>query len=194
MQKLKITYIPINRLKPDNQNPRNITGQSLERLQRSLREFGFVDPVIARRKDHKVIGGHQRLAAAQADGETEVPVIFIDISDERLKLLNVALNNPNLQGEFDWKELTRYLDGLEDIQLAGFDQAEFETFVRNLAVSDDFFADDAVDELVEQKNGQQQITFLFTKTQIQPVNKAIKQLGKQEVTQEISQLCQKLAA
>ncbi len=62
---LEITQLPIENLKPDPANPRRISDEELEALTRSIREFGMVQPVIVRRDDNVVIGGHQRLLAAR---------------------------------------------------------------------------------------------------------------------------------
>lgn len=64
-QQIEIEQVPIGELRPDPANPRRISDQELESLTRSIREFGLVDPVIARREDKTVIGGHQRLLAAR---------------------------------------------------------------------------------------------------------------------------------
>ena len=70
---LTIEQVPIEDLRPDAFNPRRISDAELEALTRSLQQFGFVDPVIARRADKTVVGGHQRLLAARRLGYAEVP-------------------------------------------------------------------------------------------------------------------------
>src|SRR5437870_1456314 len=62
---LAIELLPIDELRPDASNPRRISDAELEALTRSIREFGLVDPILARREDRVVIGGHQRLLAAR---------------------------------------------------------------------------------------------------------------------------------
>ena len=89
---INIEYIEIGNLKPDPANPRRISDQELEALTRSIREFGLVDPIIARHEDKMVIGGHQRLLAARRLGYKAVPVVFVDLSQEQARLLNIALN------------------------------------------------------------------------------------------------------
>ena len=54
-ESVKIEYIPVSELHPDAANPRRITDEQLESLTRSIREFGLVDPVIARQEDNTVI-------------------------------------------------------------------------------------------------------------------------------------------
>jgi hypothetical protein len=67
---LTVEQVPIDQLRPDPANPRRISDEELESLERSVREWGFVQPVLARRKDSTVIGGHQRLLAARRLGLT----------------------------------------------------------------------------------------------------------------------------
>ena len=45
---LQVVQVPIDDLHPDPANPRKISAEELDRLTRSLPEFGFLQPVIAR--------------------------------------------------------------------------------------------------------------------------------------------------
>jgi len=56
---LAIEQVSIENLTPDPANPRRIPDAELEALTKSIREFGLVDPIIARSEDKTVIGGHQ---------------------------------------------------------------------------------------------------------------------------------------
>src|SRR5512137_83488 len=105
VQQIQIEQVPIVDLRPDLANPRRITGQELESLTRSIREFGLVDPIIARKQDCTVIGGHQRLLAARRLGYRTVPVILVDITQEQARLLNLALNK--ISGSFDQELIAR---------------------------------------------------------------------------------------
>lgn len=69
-------WVPIERLRPFEGNPRKIGASSLEKLRRSIEEFGFTNPILAQRGADLVIAGHQRLKATQAAGLREVPVIY----------------------------------------------------------------------------------------------------------------------
>ena len=91
-QDIDITHLPIEDLRPDPANPRRISDEELESLTRSIREFGLIDPIIARKEDKVVIGGHQRLLAARKLGMKQVPVVLVDLSKEQARLLNLALN------------------------------------------------------------------------------------------------------
>ena len=78
---LSVEEVPIDLLHPDPANPRRIGEDELDSLTRSLRRFGFVQPVLARREDRTVIAGHQRLVAARRLGLTTVPVTWLDSID-----------------------------------------------------------------------------------------------------------------
>ena len=132
---LTIEHVSIGELRPDPFNPRRISDDELEALTRSIREFGLVDPIIARREDKIVIGGHQRLVAARRLGLETVPVIFVDLSVEQAKLLNLALNK--ISGDWDQELLARLLADLQaapdvDVTLSGFGEDEVANLQKSL--------------------------------------------------------------
>ncbi len=132
---LSIELVSIGELRPDPFNPRRISDDELEALTRSIAEFGMVDPIIARRDDRAVIGGHQRLVAARRLGLEAVPVIYVDLSSEQAKLLNLALNR--ISGNWDQELLARLLADLSeapdiDIALSGFAEDEIAKLLKSL--------------------------------------------------------------
>jgi DNA modification methylase len=134
---ISVEQVPIDQLRPDPANPRRISADELDSLERSLRQFGFVSPVLARREDRTVIGGHQRLLAARRLGLTTVPVTWLDISVEQSRLLNLALNK--ISGSWDDALLARLLADLQtnaevDLSLSGFDEDEIKDLLRSLEV------------------------------------------------------------
>lgn len=134
-----IEQVPLDDLRPDPANPRRISDDELESLTRSLRQFGFVQPVLARREDGVVIGGHQRLVAARRLGLITVPVTWLDISVEQARLLGLALNK--ISGSWDDQLLARLLADLQgntelDLSLAGFGEDEVKDLLRKLAATE----------------------------------------------------------
>ena len=131
---LQIERVPTDRLRPDPANPRRISDAELDSLTRSIQEFGLVDPILARRVDLTVIAGHQRLVAARKLGLTTVPVVFLELSEERARLLNVALNK--ISGEWDQELLAQLLADLRgqeaDLTLSGFADDEIKTLLKSL--------------------------------------------------------------
>ncbi len=135
--KIEIQHVPIGDLRPDPFNPRRISDAELESLTRSIQQFGMVDPIIARHEDQCVIGGHQRLLAARRLGYATVPVIFVELTVEQAKLLNLALNR--ISGDWDNELLARLLSELGeapevDITLTGFEEDEIKNLLRSLNV------------------------------------------------------------
>ncbi len=134
-QPIRIEQVSVATLRPDPANPRRISDEELESLTRSIRQFGLVDPIIARREDKTVIGGHQRLVAARRLGMKTVPVVFMDVSAEQARLLNIGLNK--ISGSWDQELLARLLADLQavpgvDLTLSGFSDDELHKLLRSL--------------------------------------------------------------
>lgn len=134
-----VEQVAIDLLRPDPANPRRISEDELDALERSLRQFGFVQPVLARREDQTVIGGHQRLVAARRLGLTTVPVTWLDVSVEQARLLGLALNR--ISGSWDEQLLARLLAELQttpdlDLSLSGFGADEIQDLLRSLEARD----------------------------------------------------------
>ena len=134
-QQIQIEQLPIDELRPDPANPRRISDQELETLTRSIREFGLIDPIIARKEDRMVIGGHQRLLSARKLGYKTVPVVLVDLTVDQAQLLNIALNK--ISGSFDQELLARALGELKqvpeiDLSLSGFGDEELKKLLKSL--------------------------------------------------------------
>ena len=131
MTNLVIEHVDPASLTPAPYNPRTMTEDARARLKRGIMEFGLVDPLIVRRADRLIVGGHQRHAVALDLGLATVPVVFLDdLDDNRAATLNVLLNNPAAQGVWDFPKLSEILSSLDsmglDATLTGFDLAQLE--------------------------------------------------------------------
>ena len=127
MPQLKLAHVPLAKLKAAAYNPRHMPDEELQALARSMAEFGVVDPIIAN-KDGTVIGGHQRLKAAQLAGIESLPVVYVDLPKDKEKALNLALNR--IGGEWDEAKLRTLLEELAasdlDLELTGFSVDELD--------------------------------------------------------------------
>jgi DNA modification methylase len=132
-----------------------MSDEELDSLDRSIRQFGFVQPVLARKDDKIVIGGHQRLLAARRLGLATVPVTWLDLTVEQARLLNLALNK--ISGSWDEQLLARLLADLQatpelDLSLSGFGEDEIKDLLRSLEVREkrerveSFDLDEALEE------------------------------------------------
>jgi len=142
-RRLKIEYVDSHTLKPWKGNPRIMSREDHEKLKTGMREFGdiieggIVDPLIVRRRDNLVIGGHQRLEDILKLGLPRVPIVRIDISDRRMKALNVTLNK--IHGDWDQDKLAevlKELDGTDLGEVTGFDQEEIDRIIANIPTPD----------------------------------------------------------
>lgn len=113
-------------------NPRKIAPDQLAALRRSLRTFGAVEPVVANRRSGRIVGGHQRVKAAQAEGIAELPVVWVDLEPVAEKQLNLALNR--ISGEWDDAALAKLLEelGSSALDLTGFDSSEVDELVAKM--------------------------------------------------------------
>lgn len=130
-----VEWVEPSRLVPFEANPRQITDAERENLKRLLRTYGFRLPIVARREDGLIVGGHQRLHIAVRDlGYDTVPVAWVDgLTDEDAAALNIALNNPEAQGSWDMKRLATIVAELDahgyDATLTGFTDAKLEDII-----------------------------------------------------------------
>lgn len=126
---MKVEQVEISKLKAAKYNPRQISGRAMQGLAASLGRFGIVQPVVANSRNMTVVGGHQRIKAAERLGLSKVPVVWVDLPDDQEKALNVALNSPAIAGEFtdDLQQLLDSLagiDGYDDLLLADLEVVE----------------------------------------------------------------------
>lgn len=88
----------IAKLRPADYNPRVMSRARIDGLKTSMTQYGILDPAVANLRTGKewkgdgkrgpvVVGGHQRLTAAQELGRTTYPVAFVDVGpdDERVR-------------------------------------------------------------------------------------------------------------
>lgn len=123
-----LKLVPINSLVPYVNNARTHSPKQITKLRSSLREFGFVNPIIVDRS-FSVIAGHGRLIAAKEEGFTEVPCVFVDYLTEAQKKAYIIADNRYAEDAGWDEELLRLeiesLQGMEfDVGLLGFEPAE----------------------------------------------------------------------
>lgn len=133
---LPAEYNPRKDLKPGD--------AEYEKLKRSITEFGYVEPVIWNKTTGRVVGGHQRLKVLMDMGIIEVECVVVELSEEKEKALNIALNK--ISGEWDKDKLALLITDLQgtdfDVSLTGFEPAEiddlFKDSVKDGLKDDDF--------------------------------------------------------
>ena len=128
----EMQLVPIDKLIPYVNNARTHSAEQLNKLRSSLREFGFINPVIIDR-DFNVIAGHGRILAAKAEGITDVPCVFVDyLTPAQKKAYIIADNRMALDAGWDEEMLKVEIEALQaedfDLGLTGFDEKELACF------------------------------------------------------------------
>lgn len=122
--------VNIDRLVPYARNARTHSKEQILQLRSSLREFGFVSPIIAD-KELNIIAGHGRVLAAKAEGLTEIPCVFVEhLTEAQKKAYILADNRLALSAGWDEELLALEFADLKDLGfdlgLTGFDEKEIE--------------------------------------------------------------------
>ena len=150
ISELEVVRIPIEELKPYDNNAKLHTREQIGAVEASIREFGFRNPVIAWHNEDgiaEIVAGHARTTAARNLGMEEVPCIFVDdLTDAQRRALTLADNQTTMMTGFDEDMLAYELDVLAD----EFDMADFG-FADSLgeAIEDVDVEKDEVPEVVE---------------------------------------------
>lgn len=113
-------------------NPRKIKPEMLAALKLSMREVGFIDPIVVQRHSEAygpmvIVGGHQRVRAFKEVcielglPIPKIPCIVLDLDDRRAKKLNMQLNR--VGGEFDPRKLGELLASIDEEEKITVDEA-----------------------------------------------------------------------
>ena len=152
--------VDINKLVPYANNARTHNKEQILKLRSSLREFGFVNPVIIDR-EYNVLAGHGRIEAAKAENISEVPCVFADhLTEAQKKAYILADNRMALDAGWDDELLAVEMEELQnlgfDLGLTGFDESEIaDLFDINSdeAKQDDFDVDTELEKPCKSKTG-----------------------------------------
>ena len=126
----EMKLVPIGKLVPYVNNARTHSQGQITKLRSSLREFGFINPVIID-SNYGVIAGHGRILAAKDEGITEVPCVLVDyLTEAQKKAYIIADNRFALDAGWDEELLRIEIESLQgadfDISLTGFETAELD--------------------------------------------------------------------
>lgn len=151
--------VDINKLIPYINNARTHSAEQINKIRSSLREFGFVNPVLIDR-GYNIIAGHGRIEAAKAEGFTEVPCVFVDeMTEAQKKAYILADNRMALDAGWDNELLAVEIESLKDfgfdLELTGFDEKELNALfdMGNETKDDDFDINAALDAAAFVKQG-----------------------------------------
>ena len=124
----EMNLVDVDKLIPYVNNARTHSKEQINKLRASIREFGFINPVIIDR-DYNVIAGHGRILASQEEGIDKVPCVFVDyLTDAQKKAYIIADNRMALDADWDEELLKIEIESLKnedfDLSFTGFDESE----------------------------------------------------------------------
>ena len=137
--------VSIDGLKPYENNARTHSEEQVQKIVRSIEEFGFINPVLID-GNYGIIAGHGRVMAAKKMGMTEVPCLFIeDLTEAQKRAYIIADNKLALDAGWDEELLQIELAELQemdfDITLTGFELEDLEDDEAQEVIEDDFDAE-----------------------------------------------------
>jgi DNA modification methylase len=130
---MKIEIVDINTIKPYENNPRKLKDSAIEKVAKSIKEFGFRQPIVVD-KEKIIVVGHTRYRASKKLGLTAVPITIADnLTPEQINAYRIADNRTNEEAEWDIELLKTELKDLQlkdfDLDLTAFDEDELNNFL-----------------------------------------------------------------
>jgi ParB-like chromosome segregation protein Spo0J len=135
--RLKIKYKSPTHLKPRTSNPRTHTKKQIEQIAASIKEFGFISPVLIDGADG-IIAGHGRVEAAKLIGMSNVPAVCVDhLTPAQVRAYVIADNKLAENAGWDRALLALELQELSvdlnfDVTVTGFETAEIDLLIQDL--------------------------------------------------------------
>lgn len=134
-------------IKNADYNPRIMDSEAKKRLKKNIAKHGLVSALTWNKRTGNLVGGHQRLEqldALEKNKDYELTVCVVDVDEREEAALNVQLNNPSMQGEWDFDKLAMMADDF-DLDLKddlGFTELDIDLM---------FEGDDRFSQLFENK-------------------------------------------
>lgn len=129
-QNFKMKTVSRNEIKNAKYNPRRIDGNAKLKLREALERHGLVEPVVINERTGHLVGGHQRLEQLDTleNGRNyRLEVAVVDVDEKEEATINVLLNNPSLQGDWDIDKLADLkLDFGIEFEDMGFDELDVD--------------------------------------------------------------------
>ena len=73
---MKIDYVSVDSIKGADYNPRKIADDKIDELAKSIKDLGFILPILVNKSNNIIIAGHQRTKTARKIGIEKVPAFF----------------------------------------------------------------------------------------------------------------------
>ncbi|MEG2286132.1 MAG: hypothetical protein RSB90_11265 [Eubacterium sp.] len=143
-QKFIVETINRSDIKNAEYNPRIMDDGARKKLKQGLKKHGLIAAITWNRKTGNIVGGHQRLDvldSLERNQNYSLDVCVINVDEREEAVLNVQLNNPSMQGDWDLDKLASMNIDLD----IDFDEMGFS----NIDIDFMFDGDDRFTELFE---------------------------------------------
>ena len=121
---LKVEYVPIDKIKPYENNAKLHPSWQIDQIVNSIRKFGNCDPIGVWTNENgelEIVEGHGRLSALKKIGEKSAPVIFLDhLNDEQRRAYALVHNQTTMNTDWEFEKLAKELDNFPSIQMDSF--------------------------------------------------------------------------
>lgn len=131
---MRVQLVSISELKPYERNARTHSANQIEEIAKSIKAFGFMNPILVD-EQLGVISGHGRLLAARHLGLQSVPVIsHAHLSDAEKRAYVIADNQLALNAAWDYPVLAGEVEAITlegiSVELLGFDDKDLSLIER----------------------------------------------------------------
>ncbi|MBM2814417.1 MAG: ParB/RepB/Spo0J family partition protein [Ignavibacteria bacterium] len=113
LQELAIEYVSIDSIKPNNYNPNRQSEHDFELLVKSMEEDGFTQPIIVQKTTKMIVDGEHRWRAATVLGYKEIPVVYVDMTPEQMRI--ATLRHNRARGSEDMELSVQVLRDLQEL-------------------------------------------------------------------------------
>jgi len=115
---MNIEYLKLSEIKPYEQNPR-LNDAAVDAVAKSIAEFGFVQPICVD-KDMVIVIGHTRFRAGNKLGLKTVPVIKLDLPDDKIRQLRLIDNSTHDLSAWDIEKLLVEMEAMPEVDFINF--------------------------------------------------------------------------
>ena len=131
---IKMEEVDIDLIKPYKNNPREISAEAVQKVMKSIKEFGYNQPIVVD-KDHVILAGHTRWKAMKQLGKKKANIIIRDLTKEQAVAYRIMDNRSGEESKWQNKLLAEELNVLQDksfnLDLTGFNATELENLAND---------------------------------------------------------------
>jgi hypothetical protein len=147
LQRLTIEYVAVDAIKPNDYNPNRQSPEELKMLTESITEDGFTQPIVVQRATNEIVDGEHRWRVARLKGLETVPVVFVDMTPEQMRISTLRHNRA--RGSEDQELVTQVLRDLQELGALGWAQTalqmsdeDLNVLIQDVSVAESLAADE----------------------------------------------------